>query len=77
MEVEIVKVTDKGQISIPVSFRKSANIHKGDKLVMVRNDSTILLEKVKQSNFGYLLKHSEKVAERLWGNEQDEIWNEF
>ncbi len=75
METKIVKVTNKGQISIPISIRKSANISEGDELFIVRNDNTILMERINKSDFKDLLKHSEKIAKKLWDNKEDEIWN--
>jgi len=75
METKIVKVTNKGQISIPISIRKSANISEGDELFIVRNDNTILMERINKSDFKDLLKNSEKIAKKLWDNKGDEIWN--
>ncbi len=75
METKIVKVTDKGQISIPVDFRSSVGISTGDELLVVMNGGTILIKKVMESDFGDLLKHSEKVANKLWNNKEDEIWD--
>ncbi len=34
-----------------------------------------LIRKLKRENFSYLLKHSEKVAKKLWDNKEDEVWN--
>ena len=75
METKIVRVTDKGQISIPVDFRSSVGISTGDELLVVRNGGKILIEKVKEFDFRDLLKHSEEVANKLWNNEEDEIWD--
>ena len=75
METRIVKVTDKGQISLPISIRESAGIKKGDELILIKKGKTILLEKLNESFFKDLLKHSEKVAEKLWSNKEDEIWD--
>lgn len=30
-----------------------------------------------KKEFTYLLKFSEKVAKKLWNNEEDKIWNHF
>jgi len=30
---------------------------------------------IKTSHFHYLLKHSEKVAEKLWGNKENDVWD--
>ena len=75
METKIVKVTNKGQISIPVDFRNSVGISTGDDLFVIQNGRTILIEKIKESDFKDLLKHSEKIADKLWNNKEDEIWN--
>ena len=75
METKIVRVTDKGQISLPVNIRSSVGISTGDELFVVENGKTILIEKIKKSDFRDLLKHSEKVADKLWNNKEDEIWN--
>ena len=74
MEAKVIKVTDKGQISIPTDIRKSVNIKKGDKIIIIRSGKRILIEKLKESDFSDLLRHSEKVAKRLWDNKEDEVW---
>lgn len=71
----MVKVTDKGQISLPISFRKTTGIEKGDDLLMLQSENTIIIEKLKESRFRDLLKHSEKVAKKLWSNKEDDIWD--
>ena len=74
METKIIKVTDKGQISIPIEIRKSIGIDVGDELIAIRNGETLCLKKIKKDDFKDLLKHSEKVANKLWNNKEDEIW---
>jgi len=75
METKIIKVTDKGQISIPIEIRKSIGIDVGDELIAIRNGETLCLKKIKKDDFKDLLKHSEKVANKLWNNKEDEIWD--
>ena len=75
MEAKIIKVTDKGQISLPVRIRNSMDIEKGDKLLVIQNNDSIIIRKVKENDFSDLLKHSEKVAKKLWDNKEDEVWN--
>ena len=74
METKIIKVTDKGQISIPIEIRKSACIEVGDELLIMREKGTILMKKIKKDDFKDLLKHSERVANKLWDNKEDEEW---
>ena len=75
MEARIIKVTDKGQISLPTGMRESLDIKQGDELIIAKEDDTILIKKVKREDFSDLLKHSEKVAKKLWNNKEDEVWN--
>ena len=75
METRIIRVTDKGQISIPVEVRKSVGISVGDELIAIRYGKTLCLKKIKKEDFKDLLKHSEKVANKLWNNKEDEIWD--
>lgn len=76
METKIIKVTDKGQISLPVGIRDSMNIEYGDELLITRANDVIIMKKVKKEDFSDLLKHSEKTAKKLWDNKEDEVWNE-
>ncbi len=75
METKIIKVTDKGQISLPTGIRDSLNIKQGDELILTKNKDTIFIKKLKKEDFRDLLKHSEKVAKKLWDNKEDEVWN--
>jgi len=75
METRIIKVTDKGQISLPVKIRDILNIERGDELIITQSDDSIVIRKVKREDFSDLLKHSEKVAKKLWDNKEDEVWN--
>ncbi len=75
METRIIKVTDKGQISLPIGIRDSLKIKQGDELFITKNEDAIVIKKVRREDFSYLLKHSEKVAKKLWDNKEDEIWN--
>lgn len=75
METKFVKVTDKGQISIPITIRESMRIRNGDELILIRTGDSIIMKKIKKSDFKDLLKHSEKVAKKLWDNKEDEVWD--
>lgn len=75
METKIIKVSDKGQIALPITIRKSMNIDYGDELLVIRENNSIIIKKIKKSDFQDLLKHSEKVAYKLWSNKEDDIWD--
>ena len=43
MSDEAVAVTKKGQVTIPVRFRKLLNIHEGSKLLISQSDNSIIM----------------------------------
>ena len=71
----MIKVTDKGQISLPVGIREALKIEKGDDLIITKDQDRIIIKKIKKEDFSHLLKHSESVAKKLWDNKEDEVWN--
>jgi len=83
MEIRTIKVSQKGQVSIPTDIRKTMNIKKGDNLVMMVRDSRIVLEK--SENIALLLDgelkdveaYAEQTLKKLWLNEYDEAWNKY
>ena len=78
MKVKTVRISEKGQIAIPVDIRNSLGLRRGDTLILIQTDHRILIEKpvkIAKSSFKFLLKHSEKVASKLWENKEDEIWD--
>jgi len=75
MDIKIIKVTDKGQISLPVGIRESLKIKQGDELIITMSKDSLIIKKIKKDDFSDLLKHSEKVAKKLWNNKEDEVWN--
>ena len=77
MNARIIRVTDKGQVSLPVLVRNSLKISKGDELVLTQKNESIILRKVKEDDFKDLLIHSEKSLKKIWDNTEDEIWNKI
>lgn len=50
MEVEIAKVSEKGQIVIPSLLRKEMDIKKSDQFLVFGEDGTIILKKIEKSS---------------------------
>ena len=79
--IKTIKVSDKGQIALPVDVRESANINIGDSLILIQKGKRILIEKTElieskvKDDFKDLLKLSELSLKDLWDNEYDKIWN--
>ena len=83
MIVKTVKVSNKGQISIPLEIREQTGISKGDELILIQSGKKILIEaagnvsKKAEDDFSDIIKLSEKSLIKLWDNKSDEIWNGY
>lgn len=77
MNAKIIRVTDKGQVSLPVLVRNSLGISKGDELVLTQRNESIVLRKIKEDDFKDLLFNSESSLRKIWDNKEDEIWDKI
>jgi AbrB family looped-hinge helix DNA binding protein len=83
VEIRTIKVSEKGQVSIPIDIRKTMKIKKGDSLVMMVKDRKIVLEK--SENIALLLNGefkdakalTESTLKKIWSNRHDERWNKY
>jgi AbrB family looped-hinge helix DNA binding protein len=41
MEMEVTKITAKGQITVPVAIRRLLNLQTGDKVMFIRDESGV------------------------------------
>lgn len=78
-----VKVSDKGQISIPVEIQREVGIKKGDELLLIRKGEKIVLEKprriieVLEDEFADLQGISEASLRRMWLRKKEDIWDRY
>ena len=56
MEAATTKVSSKGQVVIPASVRKAANLKKGERILAIAIDDTIVLKKVVDRSFEETMK---------------------
>jgi AbrB family looped-hinge helix DNA binding protein len=81
--LKTVKVSDKGQIAIPLEIREQMNIERGEELVLIQLDGKLLIEKSQkvskkmEDDFRDILKFSEKSLKEVWDNKQDDIWSKY
>lgn len=74
---KIVKVSDKGQISLPIEIRRKIGIERNDCLILVESNNRIIIEKPEKiisESFSDLI--DESVLNNVWDNEYDEVWND-
>ena len=83
MIIKTIKISDKGQISIPQAIREKAGLKRGDELIIIQTDGKILLEKAQnvsskvEDDFRDIIKFSEQSLKGVWDNKQDDIWNDY
>lgn len=86
MIVRTVRITDKGQITLPADTLRSLNVRKGSELVLVQEGDRIVL--VKATDVGQEILEETELAKwyqlslpalgEVWDNPiDDEVWNEY
>jgi AbrB family looped-hinge helix DNA binding protein len=81
--IKTLKVSDKGQISIPTSVRQKLGIERGDNLILFEIEGKILLEKQQKvlnkikDELKDVLHFSEQSLNEVWDNPEDEIWSQY
>ncbi len=56
IEASTTKVSSKGQVVIPANVRKAANLKKGEKILAIAIDDTIVLKKIIDKSFEETMK---------------------
>ena len=81
-EIKTVKISDKGQISIPKDVREEMKLKEGETLVMISDDRQIVLQKsekfIKKLSQGEkTMIMSEHSLKKDWDNKYDERWDKY
>ena len=66
MEIEITKMTSKGQIVIPQDIREEARLQEGEKFFVYELKGDIVLKRIKNMHKIKNLDELEKVFASLW-----------
>ncbi len=82
LKFRTIKVSQKGQITIPSDIQKEIGIKKGDELLLIKKGRRMMLEKPERivkikDEFRDMSVFSERHLKKLWFNKEDEIWNEY
>lgn len=56
MEASTTKVSSKGQVVIPANVRKAASLKKGEKILAIAIEDTIILKKIVDKSFEETMK---------------------
>jgi len=66
MEIEITKVTSKGQVVIPQEIREEAGIQEGEKFFVYTSGDSIILKKTKGFKSVRSMEEFERVFDSMW-----------
>lgn len=83
MLVKTVKVSAKGQITLPAEAMRALKARKGTEFILVQEGERIILvkaadvgRKVADDTAGFSALGASSFA-KVWDNEEDEVWNGF
>jgi len=83
VKFKTIRISEKGQVAIPVEIQREMGIRKGDELLLIKKGEKIILEKPKKfarslrDEFEDLQQISESSLKKLWLNKNDEVWNSY
>jgi len=66
MNIDITKITSKGQVVIPQDIRKRNEIEEGEKFIVYDTDDSIILKRVKNMEQVKDTRELEKTFSSLW-----------
>jgi AbrB family looped-hinge helix DNA binding protein len=71
VEVSTTKLSSKGQVVIPANIRKAASLKKGETILAIAVDDTIVLKKIADKTFQETLKPVWKKVRQLGLSEEN------
>ena len=75
MQVELTRISEKGQVVIPSSLRKEMGIKKSDQFIVFGEENTIILKKIEKpaikKSFDEIANPLRKAAKELGLTKQD------
>ena len=74
MDIEIINVSSKGQVVLPLKMRNKLKINSGDKLFIYCNEDSILIKKIKfpsKEEFENGIRENMKIVKESSLTEQD------
>jgi AbrB family looped-hinge helix DNA binding protein len=71
VEASTTKVSSKGQVVIPANVRRAASLKKGEKLLAIAIDDTVILKKIVDKSFQETLKPVWAKVKQMGLSEED------
>ncbi len=70
-EASTTKVSSKGQVVIPANVRKAASLKKGEKILAIAIDDTVILKKIVDKSFAQTMQPVWKRVKQMGLSEED------
>jgi AbrB family looped-hinge helix DNA binding protein len=71
VEASTTKVSSKGQVVIPANVRRAASLKKGEKILAIAIDDTVVLKKIVDKSFKETLKPVWEKVRQMGLSEED------
>ncbi len=71
MEASTTKVSSKGQVVIPANVRKAASLKKGEKILAIAINDTVILKKIVDKSFAQTMQPVWKRVKQMGLSEED------
>jgi AbrB family looped-hinge helix DNA binding protein len=71
VEASTTKVSSKGQVVIPANVRRAASLKKGEKILAIAIDDTVVLKKIVDKSFKETLKPVWERVRQMGLSEED------
>ena len=75
MDIELAKITTRGQITLPLAIRKKLKVGVGDKVVFYEDNGRIIVESAAKLAFAQVREDFKGEAERLGLETEQDIVN--
>jgi AbrB family looped-hinge helix DNA binding protein len=81
-QLKTIKVSEKGQITIPTEIQKETGIKKGDNLFIFIKNNNIMLKRIDETlskmndDFKDMEHYTEESLKEVWQNEP-EVWEQY
>jgi AbrB family looped-hinge helix DNA binding protein len=75
-EIQIARISAKGQLTIPKRVRSKAGLAPGDVMTIAVEDERLILRKLRSDEDGYLRGVQETLGEWLSAEDEDS-WRDF
>jgi AbrB family looped-hinge helix DNA binding protein len=72
-EIEMGKISSRGQVAIPSDIRDHMGLTKGSKILFFLEDNVLIMKKVEKSTFAELTKPLREAKKKITEDEVDKL----